>query len=54
MARREHRSTDILVNNETKSTSTRTTVDGRIITYTMTVQQQPQRARACGQGAKCK
>lgn len=54
MARMEHRSADIHVDNETKSTSVRTTVDGRTLTYTMNVLQQPQRARACGQGAKCK
>ena len=41
------------VDNETKSSTTRTTVEGKTITYRMTVLQQPVRARACGQGAKC-
>ena len=43
----------IAVDNETKSSICRTTAEGRIITYQMTVLQQPVRARACGQGAKC-
>ncbi|KAL9533463.1 Developmental and secondary metabolism regulator [Sphaerulina musiva] len=42
----------IAVDNETKSSICRTTAEGRIITYQMTVLQQPVRARACGQGAK--
>ncbi|EME47645.1 velvet-like regulatory protein [Dothistroma septosporum NZE10] len=47
-----NRKTHIPVENETKSSATRTTNDGRAITYEMQVLQQPQRARACGQGAK--
>lgn len=33
---------------------TRVTKEGRTLTYFMTVIQQPERARACGSGAKCK
>jgi hypothetical protein len=40
------------VSNETKSTSIRTTKDGRNIRYNLLVIQQPERARACGSGAK--
>lgn len=32
---------------------TRVTKDGRELTYVLTVIQQPERARACGSGAKC-
>lgn len=32
----------------------RVTKEGRTLTYCMTVIQQPERARACGSGAKCK
>ncbi|KXT14887.1 hypothetical protein AC579_757 [Pseudocercospora musae] len=46
------RSLLIPVDNETESSTSRVTVDGRTITYNMTVLQQPVRARACGQGAK--
>ncbi|KAF2633296.1 sexual development activator VeA [Macroventuria anomochaeta] len=42
----------IPVSNETKNTSHRTTKDGRRIRYDMQVIQQPERARACGSGAK--
>lgn len=42
----------IAVSNETKSTSVRTTKDGRSIRYNLQVIQQPERARACGSGAK--
>ncbi|KAH7372025.1 velvet factor-domain-containing protein [Pyrenochaeta sp. MPI-SDFR-AT-0127] len=42
----------IAVSNETKSTSVRTTKDGRQIRYSLQVIQQPERARACGSGAK--
>ncbi|KAJ4369631.1 velum formation- protein [Neocucurbitaria cava] len=42
----------IAVSNETKSSSVRTTKDGRQIRYSMQVIQQPERARACGSGAK--
>lgn len=42
----------IAVSNETKSTSVRTTKDGRQIRYNLQVIQQPERARACGSGAK--
>lgn len=33
---------------------TRVTKEGRTLTYCLTVIQQPERARACGSGAKCK
>lgn len=42
----------IAVANETKSTSVRTTKDNRTIRYNLQVIQQPERARACGSGAK--
>ncbi|KAF1961343.1 hypothetical protein CC80DRAFT_235741 [Byssothecium circinans] len=42
----------IPVSNETSSTSVRTTKDGRQIRYALKVIQQPERARACGSGAK--
>ncbi|KAF2711174.1 hypothetical protein K504DRAFT_375738 [Pleomassaria siparia CBS 279.74] len=42
----------VQVSNETKSTSTRRTKDGRDIRYCLQVIQQPERARACGSGAK--
>lgn len=42
----------IAVSNETKSSSIRTTKDGRQIRYNLQVIQQPERARACGSGAK--
>lgn len=44
----------LAVDNETKSTMTRATKDGRQLTYEMNVLQQPMRARACGAGAKCR
>lgn len=50
---RIERPTVIPVENETKSSASRVTVEGKTITYRMTVLQQPVRARACGQGAKC-
>lgn len=40
------------VSNETKSTKSRVTKEGRHLTYEMSVIQQPERARACGSGAK--
>ncbi|EOA86036.1 uncharacterized protein SETTUDRAFT_177499 [Exserohilum turcica Et28A] len=43
---------NIVVPNETKSQSVRTTKDGRQIRYNLQVIQQPERARACGSGAK--
>ena len=43
----------IPVANETKASSSRITKEGRKITYVMNVIQQPERARACGSGAKC-
>ncbi|MCJ1479685.1 velvet protein [Lambiella insularis] len=43
----------IAVSNETESSMVRMTKDGRKLTYEMSVLQQPQRARACGSGAKC-
>ncbi|SMY21759.1 unnamed protein product [Zymoseptoria tritici ST99CH_1A5] len=42
----------IPVENQTESSTSRVTVDGRKLTYRMSVLQQPVRARACGQGAK--
>ncbi|USW49844.1 Putative velvet factor [Septoria linicola] len=42
----------IPVDNETESSISRTTAEGRTLTYQMKVLQQPVRARACGQGAK--
>lgn len=39
--------------NETFSSCSRTTKEGRKMTYTLEVVQQPERARACGSGAKC-
>lgn len=42
----------IPVSNETKSSAVRTTKDGRQIRYALQVIQQPERARACGSGAK--
>lgn len=41
------------VNNETESSFSRVTKEGRHLTYEMKVIQQPERARACGSGAKC-
>jgi hypothetical protein len=38
---------------ETRSEATRTTIDGRKITYVLDVVQQPDKARACGSGNKC-
>jgi len=43
----------IQVANETDSSSSRITKEGKKITYRMRVIQQPERARACGSGAKC-
>ncbi|KAL9045524.1 MAG: hypothetical protein Q9214_001442 [Letrouitia sp. 1 TL-2023] len=40
------------VNNEKESSMTRVTKEGRRLTYEMVVMQQPERARACGSGAK--
>ncbi|KAK7539882.1 velvet factor-domain-containing protein [Phyllosticta citribraziliensis] len=42
----------IPVPNETMSSSSRVTKEGKRITYSMQVIQQPERARACGSGAK--
>ncbi len=42
------------VPNETTNEFSRTTVDHRRITYTLNVVQQPEKARACGSGTKCK
>jgi hypothetical protein len=39
--------------NEDHSTTYRQTFDGRTLKYTLTVLQQPERARACGAGARC-
>jgi hypothetical protein len=38
---------------ESVSLMSRITKDGRKITYQLTVVQQPERARACGSGARC-
>ena len=43
----------LTVPNETDSSTSRVTVDGRHLTYELKVIQQPERARACGSGAKC-
>lgn len=43
----------IPVQNETRSQFTRFARDGKKITYKLKVIQQPERARACGSGAKC-
>lgn len=43
----------LAVSNETKSSTSRVTKEGRQLTYEMEVIQQPERARACGSGAKC-
>nr|POE53412.1 developmental and secondary metabolism regulator mve1 [Quercus suber] len=43
----------IKVDNETHSTTSRLTAEGKHLTYQLEVIQQPQRARACGAGAKC-
>ena len=43
----------INVANELISTMERHTRDGRTLLYQMEVIQQPERARACGAGAKC-
>ncbi|KAI9815781.1 MAG: velvet protein [Pycnora praestabilis] len=42
----------IAVAHETKSSSTRVTKEGKKLTYQLHVIQQPERARACGSGAK--
>jgi hypothetical protein len=42
----------IPVSNETTSSSSRVTKEGKRITYALQVIQQPERARACGSGAK--
>ncbi|KAI9836241.1 MAG: hypothetical protein M1819_001578 [Sarea resinae] len=42
----------VQVANETRSTSTRMTKEGKKLTYKLNVIQQPARARACGSGAK--
>lgn len=39
--------------NETEHTLSRITREGKNITYKLGVMQQPERARACGAGAKC-
>ncbi|KAE8154403.1 velvet factor-domain-containing protein [Aspergillus avenaceus] len=39
--------------NETESTVSRITREGKKLTYKLNVMQQPERARACGAGAKC-
>ncbi|KAK0508124.1 hypothetical protein JMJ35_009208 [Cladonia borealis] len=44
--------TTLTVSNETESSMSRLTKDGRHLTYEVKVIQQPERARACGSGAK--
>lgn len=39
--------------NENRSSTSRVTKEGRHLTYELIVIQQPERARACGSGAKC-
>ena len=39
--------------NEKEHTISRITREGKNITYKLSVMQQPERARACGAGAKC-
>lgn len=39
--------------NEDYNETCRQTLDGRTLKYTLTVLQQPERARACGAGARC-
>lgn len=41
------------VEHETTNSIKRTTKEGRQLTYELVVLQQPERARACGSGAKC-
>lgn len=43
----------VAVCNETSSSLTRVTKEGRHLTYELIIIQQPERARACGSGAKC-
>jgi len=43
----------LAVANETENSMSRVTKDGRQLTYELKVIQQPERARACGSGAKC-
>ena len=38
---------------ESQNTASKITRGGRKITYNLSVAQQPERARACGAGAKC-
>ncbi|OJJ49862.1 hypothetical protein ASPZODRAFT_1047396 [Penicilliopsis zonata CBS 506.65] len=38
--------------NQTRNSASRVTREGKKLTYTLTVMQQPERARACGSGAK--
>lgn len=45
--------TILAVAHETENTMSRVTKDGRQLTYELKVIQQPERARACGSGAKC-
>jgi Velvet factor len=44
----------VVPSREPGETVTRVTKEGRKLTYKLTVIQQPERARACGSGAKCK
>lgn len=39
--------------NETAHSVSRITREGKKLTYNLSVMQQPERARACGAGAKC-
>lgn len=44
----------MMPHNETKHSVSRITREGKQLTYNLSVMQQPERARACGAGAKCK
>lgn len=41
------------VEHESSNSVKRTTKEGRQLTYELVVLQEPERARACGSGAKC-
>lgn len=41
------------VEHESSNTLKRVTKEGKQLTYELVVMQQPERARACGSGAKC-
>lgn len=41
------------ISEEVVTFKSRTTKEGRVLNYKLSVIQQPERARACGSGAKC-